>query len=202
MEEYRVDIKVRNNTILEKLENSGYKSVGEFCRLNKVMKFTSTLGNIINMKESPLCANGGYKECINYVADKIGCDPSDLFSDSQLHNVLLNNKKQIKVNEAEMKFMLQKNNEVKLLEDVFFDNQINNQLDIVLNRLSPREKKVISLRYGLDGNQDHTLEEIGNIMDCCGQRVRQIESKALRKLRYLSNSSILKHAFKTFEDEI
>ena len=58
--------------------------------------------------------------------------------------------------------------------------------------LKDREKNVIILRFGLDGNEPRTLEEVGNIYNLTRERIRQIEAKALRKLRHPSRSKKLK----------
>ena len=66
------------------------------------------------------------------------------------------------------------------------------QLNEVMETLSPRECKVIRLRFGLEDGRAHTLEEVGKEFDVTRERVRQIEAKALRKLRHPSRSKILK----------
>ena len=65
-------------------------------------------------------------------------------------------------------------------------------LESVLNSLSPRERDVLRLRYGLDDGRMKTLEEIGQIFNVTRERIRQIEAKALRKLRHPNRNSILK----------
>ena len=62
----------------------------------------------------------------------------------------------------------------------------------VLNTLSPREKKVLKMRFGIGERRDHTLEEIGQDFDVTRERIRQIEAKALRKLRHPTRSKMLK----------
>ncbi|XRX42579.1 MAG: RNA polymerase sigma factor RpoD [Buchnera aphidicola (Eriosoma harunire)] len=62
----------------------------------------------------------------------------------------------------------------------------------VLAGLTPREAKVLRMRFGIDMNSDHTLEEVGKQFDVTRERIRQIEAKALRKLRHPSRSEILK----------
>ena len=58
------------------------------------------------------------------------------------------------------------------------------EIDAVLQTLTPREEKVIRLRYGLDDNRPRTLEEVGKEFNVTRERIRQIEAKALRKLRH------------------
>ncbi len=62
----------------------------------------------------------------------------------------------------------------------------------VLSSLTIREAKVLRMRFGIDMNTDHTLEEVGKQFDVTRERIRQIEAKALRKLRHPSRSEILK----------
>ena len=62
----------------------------------------------------------------------------------------------------------------------------------VLARLTPREAKVLRMRFGIDMNTDHTLEEVGKQFDVTRERIRQIEAKALRKLRHPSRSEQLR----------
>lgn len=71
-------------------------------------------------------------------------------------------------------------------------NMLRQQLAEVMQTLSPRECKVLRLRFGLEDGRPHTLEEVGKEFDVTRERVRQIEAKALRKLRHPSRSKILK----------
>ncbi len=69
---------------------------------------------------------------------------------------------------------------------------LKEQLEEVLNTLTPREEKVLRLRFGLDDGRARTLEEVGQIFNVTRERIRQIEAKALRKLRHPSRSKKLK----------
>jgi len=62
----------------------------------------------------------------------------------------------------------------------------------VLDTLTPREAKVLRMRFGIEMNTDHTLEEVGKQFDVTRERIRQIEAKALRKLRHPSRSERLR----------
>jgi RNA polymerase primary sigma factor len=62
----------------------------------------------------------------------------------------------------------------------------------VLDTLTPREAKVLRMRFGIEMSTDHTLEEVGKQFDVTRERIRQIEAKALRKLRHPSRSERLK----------
>jgi len=69
---------------------------------------------------------------------------------------------------------------------------LKEQLEDVLETLTPREEKVLRLRFGLDDGRPRTLEEVGQVFGVTRERIRQIEAKALRKLRHPSRSKKLK----------
>ncbi|MEA5447505.1 RNA polymerase sigma factor RpoD [Leptolyngbya sp. CCNP1308] len=77
-------------------------------------------------------------------------------------------------------------------EDQVSKSLLREDLESVLGTLSPRERDVLRLRYGLDDGRMKTLEEIGQIFNVTRERIRQIEAKALRKLRHPNRNSILK----------
>ena len=69
---------------------------------------------------------------------------------------------------------------------------LKEQILSVLNTLTPREEKVLRLRYGIDDGKGRTLEEVGKEFNVTRERIRQIEAKALRKLRHPSRCKRLK----------
>ncbi len=69
---------------------------------------------------------------------------------------------------------------------------LKEQTEAVLKTLTPREEKVIKMRFGLDDGSEHTLEEVGQSFAVTRERIRQIEAKALRKLRHPSRSRKLR----------
>ena len=76
--------------------------------------------------------------------------------------------------------------------DVAESNMLKEQLIQVLNTLTPRDEKVLRLRYGLDDSHPRTLEEVGKEFNVTRERIRQIEAKALRKLRHPNRLKKLK----------
>jgi len=72
------------------------------------------------------------------------------------------------------------------------DEGLNDATREVLDTLTAREAKVLRMRFGIDMNTDHTLEEVGKQFDVTRERIRQIEAKALRKLRHPNRSESLK----------
>ncbi len=76
--------------------------------------------------------------------------------------------------------------------DVASHTLLKEQLEEVLGTLTPREEKVLKLRFGLEDGRSRTLEEVGKEFNVTRERIRQIEAKALRKLRHPSRSKRLK----------
>ena len=64
--------------------------------------------------------------------------------------------------------------------------------EILDNTLTPREAKVLRMRFGIDMSNDHTLEEVGRQFDVTRERIRQIEAKAIRKLKHPSRADKLR----------
>ena len=71
-------------------------------------------------------------------------------------------------------------------------NTIQKQIEDVLASLNPRERWVLQLRFGLEDGRSRTLKEVGEAFNVTGERIRQIEAKALRKLRHPTRSRLLK----------
>ena len=61
---------------------------------------------------------------------------------------------------------------------------LNEKMASVLRKLSPREERIIRMRFGFEDGNPHTLEEVGRVFAVTRERIRQIEAKALRKLRH------------------
>jgi RNA polymerase primary sigma factor len=76
--------------------------------------------------------------------------------------------------------------------DAVINSNLQEQTNSVLATLSPREEKVLRMRFGIGEKSDHTLEEVGQSFDVTRERIRQIEAKALRKLRHPSRNKKLK----------
>jgi len=76
--------------------------------------------------------------------------------------------------------------------DSVIETNLRERTARVLRTLSPREEKVLRMRFGMEDGSEHTLEEVGRCFDVTRERIRQIEAKALRKLRHSSRSKELR----------
>ncbi|MDA1010614.1 MAG: sigma-70 family RNA polymerase sigma factor, partial [Chloroflexi bacterium] len=77
-------------------------------------------------------------------------------------------------------------------QDAASHQLLKEQVMDVLSSLTPRERKVLELRFGLEDGRSRTLEEVGREFNVTRERIRQIEAKALRKLRHPTRSKKLK----------
>jgi RNA polymerase primary sigma factor len=73
---------------------------------------------------------------------------------------------------------------------------LKQKTESVLKSLTPREEQVLKMRFGLEGGSEHTLEEVGRRFSVTRERIRQIEAKALNKLRHTSHNRILRDFMK------
>ena len=80
--------------------------------------------------------------------------------------------------------------------DAAAQEMLKEQIQSALSSLAPREQTILELRFGLQNNREHTLEEVSNKFGVTRERIRQIEAKALRKLRHPSLSKDLKDYLK------
>ena len=73
-----------------------------------------------------------------------------------------------------------------------FDYEVKNAISQVLLTLSPKEERIIRMRYGIGMNTTHTLEEIGQVFSLTRESIRKYEARALRKMKHPSRADILK----------
>jgi len=82
-------------------------------------------------------------------------------------------------------------------EEAVVSSHLSRQVEELLESLSPREEKILRMRYGIGERHDHTLEEIGEDFKLSRERIRQIEKKSLKKLRHPSKSRLLRSYFES-----
>jgi len=191
MSDYRVTVKVQNNNILKMIEFRGFASARQFC-IQTGYSYGS-LNKLINLKEAPIQQDGTMRSIIYTLSEKLNCYPEELFSSVQMETAIEDNKRTFQIEEAEMRFMLESQSNIKSLEENITEIERQNAVVNAIDTLTPREKKIINMRFGLDGNNgEQTLDEVGREFGITRTRVRQIEIKALRKLRHPSRGALLK----------
>lgn len=177
--DYRLLLKIKNNRILEMIEANGYSSVGQFCVATGL--HPSSVGPYVNMKKKPILRTGEWSVTVIKMADALCCSPESLFTEKQKETSLLINTAEIAFEERHLAQITNYTPEQKMIID-----ETKPIIDEALSKLTEREQSVINLRFGLDGNKQHTFNEVGEVFGVSRERIRQIEAKALSKLRHPS----------------
>lgn len=181
MKEYRIDAKIRNNLILRRIESMGYKTIAEFCRDYSFSN--GAIGDLVNLKEKAICSNSTkFRPIVKKLAEILSCEPEYLFTEDQKIMEIKSNKKIIEMEEKQIKYI--SDNPGYLLENMYpekliYENDSKKVTDDAMSFLDENQKKVIEMRVF----EDKTLKEISQNLGLTTERIRQIESKAFRKLR-------------------
>jgi RNA polymerase sigma factor (sigma-70 family) len=194
MEEYNVKVTVRNNLILQTIRNQGYTNLNKFAKECNV-SITGLYG-LVNLKEAPLTVGGEFSQAAKELMEALGACPVELWTDEQLTMRLKSNRVERELSKEGLQIALQSN--ARSLIGLDYPEQEIAEADSVrvisnkLDSLTPREAKILRLRFGFDGGGGRTLEEVGKIFKVTSEQIRHIEAKALRKLRHPTSSDDLK----------
>lgn len=182
--DYRVEVRVKNNWLLKMLEDRGYQSTSDFCRRHNMS--SSLVGAFINLREAPISSNGKWRPVFIRMANALQCMPEDICPPQHLKEALKKNKAQVEVGVDELKlFLSSPQRDIPTPIDYIIEDEAIKTIDDYLSSLKPREEDVIRSRFGLtkDG-KELTLQELADKYNVGKERIRQIEAKALRILRW------------------
>ncbi len=150
-----------------------------------------TINKIVRVSRE-LVQDLGREPLPDEIAEKIG------FSVDKIRKILRITKEPISLEtpvsddeDTHLSDLIEDKNATVPQDSVIFHDLIRH-LDKILSTLTPKEERVIRMRFGIGEKCDHTLEEVGQVFDVTRERIRQIEAKALRKLRHPSRSKRLK----------
>ena len=181
MQDYRVKITIRNERLLSAIEGMGFESVAKFCA-EHILNYDQT-SEIIRGKLKPINENGKLNNKVKNLLDILELDIKDAFTPRQLQG-FKNTSYEVKVKEKELKQLV---NPVKNQELKYIETEVQEKISEVLTiRLTPREEKIVRMRFGIGMKTDHTLDEISQELNVSKARTGQILAKAIRKLRHPS----------------
>jgi RNA polymerase primary sigma factor len=172
------------------MEAAGYTSIQAMCLEHKLQ--LGVVYKLVNMKMSPLSNDGKWSSTSLKLADALNVLPDDLFSERQKTVTLKTNEGHRDVTESELAAIAAEHDWNERLEDMRENDVINQiaseQTEKVLNAalehlLTPKEIEVVKARFGFDGEIVQSLDKVGERFGVSKERIRQIENKALRKLR-------------------
>lgn len=180
MTDYRVQIKVRNARLLRAIERAGHQPGQIFAR-EVGISYTGHLLPYLNLKRTPFDENGDLRPCAEMLCVFLNRLPDELWSEEQRYP-LLTNVAEIELSAASVHELLASPSGCADPLSLLEKKQAAQAVDALLDTLTPREAEVMRLRHGIDG-EPMNLEEMAKAKGCSRERIRQIEAKALRKLR-------------------
>lgn len=181
--DYVLQIKVKNGPMLRAMRNAGFQTALALARAANCGP--STVGEFLNLTDVPLRSNGNWAPAILRIAEVLKVLPEDLFPPQHLRAALKKNRAEIDMSSDDVCAVLDWGLAYSTTPEIEqIENDKSRALSACLNSLIPRQHRVLALRFGLDGKEPRTLEQVGIELGITGNRVRQIEAKALRNLKH------------------
>ena len=169
MEDFNVKITVRNNRLLQAIRKK-YESVADLSR--KMGRSQGAVNALVTMKVKPINEKG-WTELASDVAAMVGKEPVEIWPENLQDIRLSTSTSEFTIDMDGVKQIMSDNSTEKMIAH----SQVLQQLD---TRLNDTQKKVIDMRF----NQNMSLEETGKVLGLSRERVRQIECKSIRRMRY------------------
>lgn len=191
MKEFEITVRLKNNLLVQRRTEMGLLQ-HEFAK--KAGVSFASYNSLETMHRSPIDGRtGGFTKVALGVAKYYGVSPVELWPDVVLGVV---NNEVIRTMSADEAECLMAQSTVKRLSppSVLLGEKQDAELLLAMvdKCLNEREKFVLTKRFGLNGNDGHTYQEIADVMKVTSERIRQIEVKALRKLRYSKSTDVLR----------
>lgn len=194
MREYRVKITVRNNLLLTAIEEAGYKTQADFARAAGLLP--TEVNELVAMRKAPIGERGSFIDTAVKIMEVLGACPTDLWTAEQLNMNLKRNTTERSYGKEDLKLFMDKEDAVLLDFDInknIDETETHNVVEDIIDSLTPREAKILRLRYGIDVDKEYKFEEIASMFGVTRERIRQIEAKALRKMRHPARSDALRN---------
>ena len=185
---FNVRVSVRNNLILRAIADMGFKSQAEFTRFAGAKD--AHFNGLIGLREAPINNSGDFTPAARLLMEVLGASPSDLWTDEQLTMALRRNTAECEMDSDDVMrlahagvLQIERQSGVDESDRKMLSEQIRRLVFDGGSRLTKREEKVLKLRFGIECRDEHTLDEVSDVLAVTRERIRQIEAKALRKLR-------------------
>ena len=178
MSDYRIKITIRNDRLLRAIEEAGYKNVQQFA-LDNFFHYEK-VNRLIRGVFKPITEEGSLKPFCSEVLRVLGKKIEDCFTPKQLQGF----KKSTFVTSVDEKTLMQLSQNNSTVELKLVENDVKKIMDkIFLENLRPKEERILRMRYGIGLDTSHTLEQIGLEFSVTRERIRDLETKAIEKLK-------------------
>lgn len=180
VKDYRVTIKVRNNRILQAIEESGGSFGVKWCEENGLVYSSVML--LVDMLVCPVSSTGRLRRAAQGLCDVLCKLPEDLWTEDQMFAHLDGNTATLEIDRSAIAALLAADptRVAELDNTVLEQTELRDGLEKAMETLRPRERQVLALIY----QQDCTLGEVGAHLGVGEQRAAQIHAAALRRMRY------------------
>lgn len=189
--DYRVELKVKNNRLWEKMQSAGFPTVADLAKA--IGSSRSPIDHLLNLKQTAMTENGEYRQIVLRIAAVLKCIPEDLFPKEQLHNKVARSTAAFTMDASEVLAVTSSLQSAAVSpERRLLQQDAQRVIAQMLLELTPREQRVLELRFGLNGGKEHTLDDIANMFQMSREAIRAIENKALRRLKHPARSRHLR----------
>ena len=178
--EYLLQVKIKNNKLLCAARRKGINNMAELSRATGISQ--GQLGRLLNLKTSAVDIKGGIRPCVLKLCESLGVTPVELFPVDNFVEPLSKNKAEIEADLEDIKQLDSRLRSSNPFMALVKEDAVKTVNRIVSAVLTPREKNLLSIRYGLAGEKDLSIEDAAKQMGLQKENARQIEKKALRKL--------------------
>jgi DNA-binding CsgD family transcriptional regulator len=178
--DYILQVRIKNGPLMRAMRIRGFKNMAalaEACGLRP-----TSIHRYFSLTKAPLTKTGKWSPTVLKLAAILRLPPASLFPEQHIDRVLAKNSGEVEVSREELILLMAPDPEPSP-EERLLTNQLHAQLKTALQGLTPRQERVLRLRFGLDDGNEKTLAEVGGLFGVTGQTIRQIEAKAIRKLR-------------------
>jgi len=182
VKDYVIQFKVKNGPMLSIMRANGMKTAADLYRACGVNQ--GTIGKYLNLLQSPWSERNNWSAAVLKIAKTLKVVPEMLFPEQHILKPLEKNRAEIEMDLEDMEQLTGEMSTDYLLGPTEDDQDTVDLLREKIHNLASREEECLVLRFGLDGNEPQSLRAVGDRFGVTPERIRQIEAKALRKLRH------------------
>lgn len=195
--DYNIKLTIRNGPLMRAIRMRGYKSVSAFAK--DVGLHASALYCYFNLRRAPIYKSGRWSETVLRMAKVLRLPPDSLFPLQHLEQALEHNSGELEVSKEELSLLLELPGPSDP-EQLMIEADKLRVLDKMVATLPQRTQDILRMRFGLDGGEEMTLQQVADHYGLSRDRIRQIEATGLRKLKHPSRSRPLFNAGWQFHD--